>query len=113
MGHNRQNVRTPWLYKGHEGMLTGREGNSLCMPTFTKGDVIAALLDCDEGTLSFSKNGGAFILAFKALPVGSPIYPCYWFNSNRGNEKVVDCKIKIEELVLDLGDLSFSCKSWR
>ncbi len=55
---------------------------------FGQGDVITALLDLNERSLSFGKNGAEPVLAFSNMPVDKEIFPCVVFCSQSGEEKV-------------------------
>lgn len=61
----------------------------LCLPSFTQGDVITAVLDSDARTLSLGKNGDEPTIVFQDLDTSTPLYPCVLFYSTNPGEKVM------------------------
>ncbi|XP_075226553.1 putative E3 ubiquitin-protein ligase HERC1 isoform X4 [Lycorma delicatula] len=77
-----------WLYRAYSGNLYHRGELPLCLPNFTQGDCIIAVLDMDAQTLSFGKNGEEPVLAFQDIDTSNPLYPCVMFYSTNPGEKV-------------------------
>ncbi len=63
----------------------GEHSNSL--PSYTQGDYITVILDVDNKTLSFGKNGEEPIVAFQDVDAPE-IFPCVLFYSTNPGEKV-------------------------
>lgn len=77
-----------WLYRAYSGNLYHGGELPLCLPSFTQGDVVTAVLDLDARTLSFGKNGDEPIIAFQDIDPSTPLYPCVMFYSTNPGEKV-------------------------
>lgn len=77
-----------WLYRAYSGNLYHGGELPLCLPSFTQGDVITAVLDLDSRTISFGKNGDEPIIAFQDIDPSTALYPCVMFYSTNPGEKV-------------------------
>lgn len=65
-----------WSYYGcAPGYVYHNSRNKDYGEPFRIGDVIGVVLDMDEGTLSFSKNGSDFGIAFSTELLGKELYP--------------------------------------
>ncbi len=71
-----------WAYFGSTGNKFNNGTGTAYGATFTAGDVIGVALDCDNGTLTFYKNGTSQGTAFTGLNTGAVYAPT--FDSNLG-----------------------------
>jgi len=69
----------------------GELGSSF--PTYTQGDYITVILDMENKTLSFAKNGEDPQIAFHNVDAPE-LFPCVLFYSNNPGEKVVGIDLK-------------------
>lgn len=69
-----------WLYRAYSGNLYHRGELPSTLPSYTQGDYITVILDCDNKTLSFGKNGEEPVLAFQDVDAPE-LYPCVLFYS--------------------------------
>ncbi|RZF45317.1 hypothetical protein LSTR_LSTR012229, partial [Laodelphax striatellus] len=65
-----------WLYRAYSGNLYHGGELPLCLPSYTVGDRITAILDMDSRTLSLAKNHDEPVLAFQDIDTFAPLYPC-------------------------------------
>ncbi|CAL8069477.1 unnamed protein product [Orchesella dallaii] len=76
-----------WLYRAYSGNLYHRGELPSTLPSYTQGDYITAILDVDNKTLSFGKNGEEPVLAFQDVDANE-LFPCVLFYSTNPGEKV-------------------------
>ncbi|ODM97024.1 putative E3 ubiquitin-protein ligase HERC1 [Orchesella cincta] len=76
-----------WLYRAYSGNLYHRGELPSTLPSYTQGDYITAILDVDNKTLSFGKNGEEPVLAFQDVEANE-LFPCVLFYSTNPGEKV-------------------------
>jgi len=69
------------------GNLYHKGEHSNTLPSFTQGDYLTCILDVDNKTLSFGKNGEEPILAFQDVDA-TELFPCVLFYSTNPGEKV-------------------------
>ncbi|XP_071743775.1 uncharacterized protein [Lepeophtheirus salmonis] len=80
---NNRSIKDMWLYMS-SGQLSHKEGIfSAHLPSFSKGDIIVCILNKEDSSLSFSKNGGPTLLAFCDLPSSIELYPVVSFSSTK------------------------------
>ncbi|CAG0879900.1 unnamed protein product [Darwinula stevensoni] len=84
-----------WLYRGYSGNLYHGGEHRSTLPCFTEGDTMRVNLDMNNRTLSFSKNGGPFLLAFEDIDAPE-LYPCVVFYSVNPGEKVKIDDVKVQ-----------------
>jgi E3 ubiquitin-protein ligase HERC1 len=71
----------------YSGNLYHRGEHSNTIPSYTQGDYITAILDVDNKTLSFGKNGEEPTVAFQDVEAAE-LFPCVLFYSTNPGEKV-------------------------
>ncbi|CAG7693965.1 unnamed protein product, partial [Allacma fusca] len=76
-----------WLYRAYSGNLYHKGELNHALPSYTQGDYITVVLDVDNKTLSFGKNGEEPTLAFQDVDA-SELFPCVLFYSTNPGEKV-------------------------
>uniref|UniRef100_T1HDJ6 Uncharacterized protein n=1 Tax=Rhodnius prolixus TaxID=13249 RepID=T1HDJ6_RHOPR len=86
--YSHRTTKDMWLYRAYSGNLYHGGELRLCLPSFTQGDVITAVLDSDARTLSLGKNGDEPTIVFQDLDTSTPLYPCVLFYSTNPGEKV-------------------------
>ena len=71
----------------HSGNLYHKGELNHALPSYTQGDYITVVLDVDNKTLSFGKNGEEPTLAFQDVEA-TELFPCVLFYSTNPGEKV-------------------------
>jgi len=74
-------------FDAYSGNIYHKGEHTATLPSYTQGDYITVVLDVENKTLAFGKNGDEPVLAFQDVEAAE-LFPCVLFYSTNPGEKV-------------------------